>query len=339
MKKILMWIGGRANYGRLKPLIMYLNANYQVYLIFGDYILPDNDKLGNNVHILGTVPNLLYNDTKANSAISTSLVTQSCITLCQDTFDIAIVHGDRFENLGFAIACSYKGIPLLHIEGGDISGQIDNKVRNAISALSDIHCATTEESTSRLRIRGYNAYNTGSPAIDYVKMFEDKNRPVEIGDFVLSLFNPSDDDDLDEYIKAIEQIGMFEKIFWISPNNDPGWREITKKLHSNSNIIHLNNLPPHQYYSFLRRCKCLMGNTSSGIKEGGYFGVPYILVGTRQLGREVGPNVKSVLCQKWDIVNAVLEIPKGLRYEYTGIFGNGEACKEISYVVERVIGQ
>lgn len=335
MKKILIWIGSRANFGRLQPLIGLLSAKYSVYLILGDYTLPSY--YIQHAKILGTIPNLLYSDKRETMSLSVSIVTQSVSALLQEHFDLAIVHGDRFENLGFAIACSYKGIPLLHTEGGEETGQIDNKVRNAITALSDFHCATSELATNRLIIRGYNAFNTGSVAIDHVRNTQIAKRPMNVQDYVLSLFNPSDDDNYDEYANAMMRIAEYSKVFWVSPNNDPGWRTITKKMHRNSAIVHINTLPPNQFYQFLRRCKCLVGNTSSGIKEGAYLGVPYILVGNRQGNRETGPNAVRVPCISRDIINSVLDIPRGTRYSYDGLFGIGWATLKVCKVIDQEV--
>jgi len=341
MKRILVWIGSRANYGRLKELIDILNAEYTVHLIFGDYDLPYLGKLGNNAKVIGKVPNLLYSDTRNNMARSVSLVTQSVTTIIesQEPYDLAIVHADRFENLGFAIACSYSGIPLLHTEGGEVSGQIDDKVRNAITSLSDYHCTTTAMAERRLHTQGYNAFNTGSPAIDYVKNIEDEFGKPPVGSFVLCLFNPSDEDSPEEFASAIEHISHCKHVYWVNPSNDPGWRKLAKWLHSIPGIYQLPKLSPKRYYAYLRRCQMLIGNTSSGIKEGGYLGVPYLMVGTRQSGREIGPNVIKCKCIERDIImasNDILRVP-GYRYEYNGMFGDGYAALQIADVIRNEV--
>jgi UDP-hydrolysing UDP-N-acetyl-D-glucosamine 2-epimerase len=332
-KRILIWVGGRANYGRLKVLIYTLSQVHTVELIIGDYEVP------NHYVIAGRVPNLMYSDSFSNSARSVSLVIQGVTTILESrgSYDLAIVHADRFENLGFAIACSYCGIPLLHTEGGEESGQIDNKVRNAITSLADYHCAATELAYKKLICRGCNAIFAGSPAIDYIR---------EIGyrtckrDYVLAVFNPSDTDDYTEFIAAISNISEVSPVLWVPPANDPGWREIAKDLHRLSNIFLMDKLTPYEYYDLLSRARVLVGNTSSGIKEGCYLGIPYVLVGDRQIGREVGPNVTKVPCKHRDIFNAVEDIQNGCRYEYNGMFGDGHSCEKIlKYIDSEVFGE
>jgi UDP-hydrolysing UDP-N-acetyl-D-glucosamine 2-epimerase len=321
-KRVLIWIGSRANFGRLKILIDLLMEYYIVDIITGDYVIQDS------YNVIGRVPNLLYADTRANMARSVSLVTQGVITIIEsrNSYDLAIVHADRFENLGFAIACSYSGIPLLHTEGGEITGQIDNKVRNAITSLADYHCTATQLSAIKLMCRGCYSSFTGSPAIDFVTSISVRKDSC---DFVLALFNPSDDDNYIEFVKAVYDIASISKVFWVSPVFDPGWKKIAKKLHGIKNIFCFDKLSPQEYYEILSKARVLVGNTSSGIKEGCYLGIPYVLVGNRQGCREVGPNVKKVPCKRKDIFKAVSSIPKGVRYEYNGMFGNGNASYNI----------
>ena len=337
-KRILVWVGSRSNYGRLSKLIDILLKEYRVSLILGDYDLPYINKLGNNPKIIGKIPNLLYKDTRNNMSRSLSLVVQGVATIIEPRkpFDLAIVHGDRFENLGFAIACSYDGIPLLHTEGGEVSGQIDDKIRNAITALSDFHCAATDLSANRLCISGYNAFNTGSPAIDYASEAE---WSTSTDPFILCLFNPSDDDDRFEFARAIKHISSWMKVVWVNPNNDPGWKDIARLIHLVPNISIEKGLTPLEYYSLLKSCKFLIGNTSSGIKEGASFGVPYLMVGTRQFGREVCANVTRCHCIKDDIIKIASDFIYAPfhRYKYDGRFGTGNASSEIAKVIREEV--
>lgn len=338
MKRILVWIGSRANYGRLKMLIDLLNEKYTVHIALGDYTIPD--KLGNKTRIIGKVPSLMYYDSRTNMARAVGIVTQGVTTIIDSCkpYDLAIVHADRYENLGFATACSYAGIPLLHTEGGEVTGQIDNKVRNTITSLSDYHCAPTELSYKKLTVQGCMAWNTGSPAIDYIKYIVNKYSDSRNSDFVLALYNPSDDDEWCNFTSALSDISEIKNVFCVTPCYDPGWRDIAKRLHTMSKVVMLSDLPPNQFYELLRRCTCFVGNSSSGIKEGAYLGKPYVLVGNRQYGREVDSNVTKVPCIRSNIVNEVLSIPFGTRYKYTGLFGNGDAAFKIMDIIRSVIG-
>lgn len=336
MKNVLVWIGGRANYGRLKMLLRAIqdDEDLNLYIITGSYDIPDGE-----FKSFGNVDNLLERDTYRNRSKSIALVITGVTDLISvmPKIDVAVVHGDRFENLGFAIACSYANIQLLHIEGGDVSGQIDDKVRDAITMLADWHCAVSRESYYRLVYRKVDNSRervvlTGSPAIDFVKTLPD--RVNYYFNHVLVLFNPSDNDDFLEFVSAIRYIAAKKTVIWVSPNNDPGHKKINEPYNL-VNIVFVKNLTPEEFYEYLAKSICLIGNTSSGIKEAAFLGVPYILVGTRQEGREVGNNVTRCDCEASAIWNAYANLDT-IRYEPDLRFGDGNAVERIIKVIKGV---
>lgn len=334
---ILIWIGSRANYGRLYKLIeMLIAIGYEIGIIQGSYEIEDFKE-----NVVLKLDNDMRNDTPENMVISSSIVAQGVAHFIKSLKvkpRLAIVHADRFENLGFAYAMSYVSIPLLHTEGGEDSGNIDDKIRDAISALADYHCVTTKDSEITLRTKSLNnVYFTGSPAIDYVKSLRLSRNENTIGDYYLVLYNPCPEDNMMLFVKAIEELAKIHKIIWVNPNVDPGSKDILKYIHK-LNVEFVKNLRPHEYYKLLNGAKLLIGNTSSGIKEGAYLGVPYILVGNRQSNRETCSNVFLTDCDVDSIVKAVIDV-KNCTIEYCGKFGVGNASKNMVKVIEGIVNE
>lgn len=333
---VLVFIGSRANYGRLRMVIAELKTQEVEFgIILGSYEIPEYHE-----HVVLKVDNLLYKDTTFNMVTSVAIVAQTITNYLLNNRlpKLAIVHGDRFENLGFAIACSYNNIRLLHTEGGEVSGNIDDKIRNAITALADIHCTASVDARETLRLKGKYGQFVGSPAVDYVKelkLLKTKNNRCLLG----VLYNPCQEDNFLEFFEAIMILSEVYDITWVNPNIDPGFKEICKNIHSSDKIEFLKNLTPKEYYIWMNRCKCLLGNTSSGIKEGAYLGVNYVLVGNRQKGREVASNVIKVKCTIEDIVGTVEYVMNYRKpyIEYKGTFGSGDASKRILDIVKEVI--
>jgi UDP-hydrolysing UDP-N-acetyl-D-glucosamine 2-epimerase len=336
VKTIYVFIGSRANLGRLTSLVNRLKADkdINVKLITGSY----NVKAFPPEDVEFSIDGLLYHDTDNNMAQTVAIMTSNLSNyLSQHRPDAAIVHADRYENLAFAIACSYNNIPLIHTEGGEVSGNIDNKVRNAISSLADYHLVATERAKHRLSKMYTNVYNVGSPAIDYVTSIEaGLEYPLCLTHFILVLYHPCKEDDYIEFIEAVKELSKIDKIVWINPNADPGNIALLRKIRRLKNIDFLVNLQPEVYYNYLYNCTLLLGNTSSGIKEGGYLGVPYVLVGDRQKHREVAANVIRVGCHKDMITKTVNTISVG-RFKKTVMFGSGKASEKMHKIIKGIL--
>lgn len=346
---VLVFVGSRANFGRLKAVIdELLLKGISFGIILGSYDLPQYYQK----YVVFKIDNLLYKDTTFNMVSSMSLVAMSITNYLSNLSrlpKLAIVHGDRFENLGFAIACSYNNIKLLHTEGGETSGNIDNKVRSAITALSDIHCTTSSHSRKSLISSGIDkskVYVVGSPAIDEVKKIDFKVCKFFSSDYILVLYNPCAKDDFDQFFRAILKISQTNKVIWVNPNIDPGYRAICKQIHAKKQIEFIKGLNPELYYRYMYNCLFMIGNSSSGIKEGAYLGVPYIMVGMRQNNRETTRNVivrtdsrnyENIVYYALDYTKRLFEMNKSNRIEYDGTFGIGDASEKIVKIVKETL--
>lgn len=226
----------------------------------------------------------------------------------RNQYDLVIVRGDRYEVLPIAMLASYRNILIAHIEGGDLSGAIDNKVRKAITALSDIHFATNKESYARLIQMGTDpdlTFNFGSLDVEYAKGLKlDKWKEP----FVLMCHHPMPNENPEVIEQAIKEV-FSGRVFTIKTNADNG------KSYGKEEFT------PEEYIWLIANAKCLVGNSSSFLKEASVFGTPVVNIGKRQQNRLTSHNVLSVPFEKDKIKNAIKiqlqsdKIPSNIYYK------------------------
>jgi len=230
--------------------------------------------------------------------------------------EMIVAVGDRFEVLAAAVAAAYLNIIICHIEGGDVSGTIDESVRHAITKLAHLHFATNDASKKRLLRMGENpdhVYDVGSLDIEFLDQAENVdnlqkvinksgvgakinlNRP-----FITVIQHPvttGEDNfkNIGETLSAVHELGV--QAIWFWPNADAGEAEMShairkyREKHPNSKIHFITHLPPKEFISLLKKTACLVGNSSSGVKECSYLGVPVVNIGTRQNNRLTAENL------------------------------------------------
>jgi UDP-hydrolysing UDP-N-acetyl-D-glucosamine 2-epimerase len=261
-----------------------------------------------------------------------------------------------------AIAASYMNIPLAHTQGGDVTGSIDESVRHAITKLSHIHFPATEASLQRIVRMGEDPeliFNVGCPSIDLILDCDLKKDPQYIVDrpigtgarlntsepFVMVLQHPVTTEygdgiwQAEETLKAVHRLKMQAIVFW--PNSDAGsedvacgirrFRELQKDLDLFRFFI---NLPPEDFILLMHHAKCLIGNSSSFVREGTFLGTPVVNIGSRQSGRERGENVVDVPVNKENIYQAIQSQLQHGRYPQNYLFGKGGSGKKISKILE-----
>jgi len=268
--------------------------------------------------------------------------------------DLVIVRGDRFEVLAASIAANYLNIPIAHIEGGDLSGTIDESVRHAITKLAHIHITTNSSAMNRVIKMGENpnyVFNFGSPDIEVVDKFSKKKwkMTTETGSgynidlknpYLMVMYHPVTTE-LNEIKKNTREIlNSIKKIdiqtFWFWPNADTGAEEISHELrrfkdeYPQSKIRFMRYIAPQDFLSLLGNTKCLLGNSSAGIKECSYLGVPVVNIGTRQIDRLRAKNVLDVFCEENKIIKAVNKQLKIGRYEPSNLYFKKNTSKNIS---------
>ena len=317
MKKIIFVTGTRADYGKIKSLILELKKknNFKIYIfvtgmhnlkVFGntkDQII--QDKLGN----------LHFFDNQLVKKNSMDLILAKTINglnkfLNKIKPDLLIVHGDRVESLAGAIVGSLNNINVAHIEGGEVSGTIDEALRHAISKLAHFHFVTNLKAKKRLEQLGEmskNIFVIGSPDVDIIlskklpSFKETKLRyNIKFHKYAILIIHPVTTaiEKIKSELKVLDKVLNKSKFNFIVlyPNNDNGSEIILNyiknklsKLKSNFRI--LPSMRFENYLTLLKNSNFIIGNSSSGIMEAPYYGVPTLNLGSRQLNRA---NLKSI---------------------------------------------
>jgi UDP-hydrolysing UDP-N-acetyl-D-glucosamine 2-epimerase len=264
-----------------------------------------------------------------------------------------LIIADRTETLGVAVAASLMQIPLIHLQGGEISGSIDDKVRNANSKLADLHITTNVETANNLIRMGESESSiviAGCPSIDLI--VQSNNTPdlninnsseiIGVGEdfslldqFGVIMFHP-DTANYQENIawikNLIEMVYASEiKWFWFWPNPDHGTSAISKLIRRAretsllTNVKFVINVEPNIFIEVMKKAKILVGNSSFGIREASFLGLPVLNLGKRQAGRQKSVNVVDVLYPVLAELLKVLDQMIGKKFEKSTIYGVGTA--------------
>jgi UDP-hydrolysing UDP-N-acetyl-D-glucosamine 2-epimerase len=314
--------------------------------------------------IAAKVFNVLEGENLTAQAKTTGLGILELATVFENLQPDAIVTvADRFETMATAVAASYMNIPLIHIQGGEVTGNIDEKVRHAITKLADLHLVSSHDAMERvIRLGEHKAYVyiTGCPSIDIAEQIiqetdHDFNPIIKYGGVGTEKFNPDhfivvlQHPVTTEYESARKQIeATLEAVteldvscLWFWPNVDAGSDGTSKGIrafrekHPDSKIHFFKNMEPEDFLRLLRRSKCLIGNSSTGIRECSYLGIPVVNIGSRQDGRCQGLNVKNVTHQKDEIKSAILKQILHGRYKKENLYGDGKAGIKIAEAIAK----
>lgn len=275
--------------------------------------------------------------------------------------DAVVTIADRFETIATSIAAAYQNIPLVHLQGGEVTGNIDEKVRHANTKLADIHLVASEDAKKRVLKMGEDptkVFNTGCPSIDLAKEIKETSSldfdPIKkyggVGNdidwkdgYLVVMQHPvtseyaSSRKDVEETLKAIHELNI--PTFWFWPNIDAGsdgtsngirsFRELKKP----SNIHFFKNMEPNDFLCLLKNSQCLIGNSSVGIRECAYLAVTVVNIGTRQHGRNRGGNVVDVDYEKKVIINAIKEQIRNKNIMSENIYGEGDSGVKIANIL------
>ena len=365
-RKILVTTGTRAEYGILRSLLKEIKRSKKLKLFLivtgshlskkHGYTIKDIKK--DHFKISYKIP-MITNDNKTDvvKGLGFSIVKFATV-FNKIKPDFNLVLGDRDEMLASSIVAYHMNIPNAHIHGGDVSGGIDEYTRHAITKISNIHFVATEKSRKRVLKMGENpkyVFVTGSPSIDELlqENFTDKktlmkkynvkldNHTIILLQHPVTTQNEYTEKQIKTTLKAITQIG-YETIA-ISPNADPGNSKIFKQLSFLSKKYNFVNfyasLPREDYLGLLKYSGVLVGNSSSGLIEGSYFGIPVINIGSRQIGREKAKNVIDVTNDVSDTIKRKIlsaTNSKKHRYPRSYIYGKGNSSKKIVKYLETI---
>jgi UDP-hydrolysing UDP-N-acetyl-D-glucosamine 2-epimerase len=328
-RRICFPITSRAYYGRSQLLIRKLHGHpdLDLQLMLGGSILLDkySRHVADDIEAGGfTISASLFNVIEGGNHVA--MAKTACLTALEFTNglhaidpDIVVICGDRFEQLAIAMAAAYLNKTVAHIEGGDLSGSIDESVRHAVTKLAHVHFVTNDDAHRRVLAMGEDpayVFNTGSLDVERVAA----SGPIaEITPGELNAYGVGSDVDvsrpfltviqhpvttesenrqhLDFTLRAISALDLPVVCFW--PNADAGTGEMSETLrhfrehHENATerMRFITDLPVDRFIALIRQTTCLVGNSSAGIKECSYLGTPVVDIGVRQEGRLRGENV------------------------------------------------
>jgi len=365
-RKICVVVASRANYGRVKYVMKAIKEHQELELqiIVGASMLLDRFGAAKNILIKdGFVPDrsifyIIEGETLTTQAKSTGLGIVELSTAFEDLApDMVLTVADRFETMATAIASTYLNIPLVHLQGGEVSGNIDDRVRHAITKLADYHFVATELSKNRVLSMGEEenrVYNYGCPAMDVITHEElyinndlmsdylGAGNPIDwTKPYILMVQHPvttSYGEGFSQVAKTLEALKKFKNIqkivLW--PNVDAGSDDVSKGIrvfrerNMNEPFYYLKNFSPEDYIRVLKHALCCVGNSSSFIRECSFLGTPAVIVGDRQEGREHAKNVVYVDYNMDAIEEATQQQLKHGKYDSDKIFGYGDTGLKIA---------
>lgn len=257
--------------------------------------------------------------------------------------DLIVIHGDRVETLAGAIVGSLNNILVAHVEGGELSGTIDELIRHAVSKLSHIHFVSNEPAKKRLIQMGEledNIFVIGSPDVDlmvseYLPTLEDakKRYAIEYDQFAILMFHPvtTESSYMTAYAKELVEAVIESRLNYIViyPNNDLGSSLILdeyKRFNNNPKIRIFPSIRFEYFLVLLKNSKMLVGNSSAGIREAPYYGIPVVNIGSRQMNRTLHSDIINCSYNKEDILCSISLAEKSI-FQKAKLYGNGNSDK------------
>jgi UDP-hydrolysing UDP-N-acetyl-D-glucosamine 2-epimerase len=366
-RRIAVVLVDRANYGRLKPVMEIMRDEPGVdmqIVCTGTMLL---DRFGTAVDVVEAdgfqVDERIY--IELEGSVPATMVKSMGLAVIElgNAFarldpEFVLVIGDRYEALSAAIAAAYQNICLIHLQGGEVTGSIDESTRHAITKLAHYHFPATRRAARYVVQMGEpeeNVFWIGCPSADVVDQTV-RSKPfarnaafldrLGVGPhidierrFLLSLFHPvtteyqSAEQQMMKLLAALKRLD--EQVILIWPNIDAGadgisqairrFREVNRdvRLHA------YKNFEPERYIPLLKMAACLVGNSSSFVRDASFLGTPVVLVGSRQDGRELSESVIKVEPDQDAILRAVTHQLKNGGYPASSIYGEPGASRKI----------
>lgn len=370
-RKICAVLVDRANYGRMKPVMEAIRAHRELelqVLAAGTMVL---ERFGRPVDVVraegfrvdGEVYMELEGSTPMTMAKSVGLgITEFANQFHQLKPDVVLLIGDRYEALAAAIAAAYMNLCVAHIQGGEVSGSIDESARHAITKFAHYHFPSTRRSAEylvRMGERPETILGIGCPSSDIARRIDltlqaewinghGSGAEIDVEkEYLLVVFHPTTTEyggerrQMEELLGALGRLRRQTVLLW--PNIDAGADHISKAIrvfretHDSKKWMRtIVNLEPEIYLRVLGRAACAVGNSSSFVRDAGYFGTPVVLVGSRQEGREWDEHVTQVAPVMEEIEAAVRRQLRRGRYRPSQLYGDGKVSARIAEQLARL---
>jgi UDP-hydrolysing UDP-N-acetyl-D-glucosamine 2-epimerase len=372
-RKVCVVVTARPSYSRIKTALRAIeqHPNLELQLVVAasalldrygsaiNFIKEDGFKIAAQVYMV------LEGENPATMAKTTGLGLMELST-CFDNLkpDVVVTVADRYETLATAVAAAYMNIPVAHVQGGEVTGSIDEKVRHAVTKLADLHFVSTKKAAERVIRMGEDpktVFVTGCPSIDLVaEMLPNPSLDFDpfakyggVGTgfdlssgYLVVMQHPVTTEyeqarqHITETLYAAKEINLPALVFW--PNVDAGsdgtsngiraFRELEKPGH----FHFFKNMAPTDFLRLIFNSRGLIGNSSVGIRESSFLGIPVVNIGTRQSGRERGANVLDVAYDRGEIAGAIRHHMGNGSYPRDPIYGDGTAGKKIAELLSGV---
>jgi UDP-hydrolysing UDP-N-acetyl-D-glucosamine 2-epimerase len=367
MRKVCVVVTARPSYSRIKTALSAIASHpeLELQLVVGASALLD--RYGTAVRfieddgfsIAARVYMVLEGENLASMAKTTGLGLLELATVFDNLKpDVVVTIADRYETLATAVAASYMNIPVAHVQGGEVTGSIDEKVRHAVTKLSNLHFPSSVPAAERLLRMGEEpstVFVTGCPSVDlaaevlrrpeldfdpYAKYGGVGSRPPLADGYVVVLQHPVTTEHemarthAIETLRAVRETGRPALWFW--PNVDAGSDGTSNAIRSfrenerPARLHFFKGMSPTDFLKLVYGARCLVGNSSMGIRECAFLGVPVVNIGTRQQGRDRGRNVKDVGYDRAEIARAIERQAHVGRFPSDPLYGDGHAGERIA---------
>jgi len=366
--KIVCLTATRADYPRIKSLLQEIKNDkfFSLKIIvtgqhlssfFGNTykeIIQDKFKIYKKIPIINKKKNSLVEMTKSVGRLI--LILPDVLNKLKP--DLVLITVDRVETLGAALVSSYMNFPTIHVQGGEVTGTIDEHIRHAVTKLSHVHFVANNDARKRLIRLGENkkyVFNTGCPYIDIInrlkikkKKYLEKKYKINLKKkLIIFIQHPV----TTEYEKTLEQISLslkvikkFEEcqIVAFYSNSDAGGLRIINEIKKIKNIKFIKNLISDDFLSLMKHSACIVGNSSSAIREAPSFSTPAVNIGSRQRNRLSAKNVINVNFSQKNIEHAITKCLYDKKFikslkKIKNPYGDGTASKKIIKILKKNI--
>ncbi|MCM0018586.1 MAG: UDP-N-acetylglucosamine 2-epimerase [Tagaea sp.] len=369
-RKICIVVGSRANYASIKSAMRAIAEHpaLELQLVVGASAVLD--RYGAVVDLIradGFEPAaeifmLVEGETPATMAKSTGLGLIELPTIfARLKPDFVLTVGDRFETMATTLAAAYMNIAIAHTMGGEVTGTIDESIRHAVTKFAHVHFPASRDAAERIVKLGEkpeDIHLVGCPRIDLVAEIlakppgqaldglfgEGVGGAIDLdAPFLLVSEHPvtteygSAERQISATLEAVEATGLPAIVLW--PNPDAGSEDLARGIRKwrergrAARMHFFKNLPAETYLWLMKRAACLVGNSSSGIREGAFIGTPVVNIGSRQTMRERGANVIDVGHDRAAIEAAIRRQIAHGPYASEAIYGDGRAGARIAGVL------
>lgn len=352
MKTVVIVTGTRADFGKIRPIaeVLLESGSCVTFFVTGMHMLNKYGLTKEEVRAVDGADVFEFFNQREDDALDAILhktISGFSDFLHEITPDLVIIHGDRVEALAAALSCSVLGVRSIHIEGGELSGTIDEVFRHSITKLSTMHFVSGQEAKKRVLQLGeqsFRVFDVGSPELDLhagesgVSLNQVKQRyDIEFDDYGIIIFHPVfyEQQTIGQQAQRLfSAVTETKKSFVvIRPNNDPGERDIIEVIDRVEGSLKIIPSMRFDYFSeLLKNSKIIIGNSSLIVREAPFLGIPAINLGSRQLDRSNSTSVVNMEHYSESELTSMILRMWGISMKRDFSFGDGNAMRRLKNI-------